>query len=118
MLVVGSAQRVIAQEGAAPNRVLIKYADPSASGASRGLQGLEIVPLDDDEPMGDALERLNARPDILFAEPDHRVTALRVPSDLRWNLQWGPRTANLPPAWEVTTGEGREGGTHPPDTLT
>jgi serine protease len=55
--------------------------------------------------------RLASRGDVALAEPDAVVTPLVVPNDTRWGEQWdlfapgsGSYGANLPGAWDVTTG--------------
>ncbi len=55
--------------------------------------------------------RLSLQPDVEYAEPDQIMQALLVPSDSQYPSQWHyqePSTeiagANLPPAWDITTG--------------
>ncbi len=54
---------------------------------------------------------LSARADVLYAAPNYRRWPTLVPSDTRFNDQWYlhaavsvPGAANLPAAWDITTG--------------
>ena len=60
-------------------------------------------------------ERLSGDPNVEYAEPDRIMRPLRVPTDLRYPEQWHyqdpvvdgePGGANLPTAWNITTGAG------------
>ena len=52
--------------------------------------------------------RLAANPNVLSAEPDKKVYALRLPNDPMYAQQWhyyeSAGGVNLPPAWDITTG--------------
>jgi serine protease len=60
--------------------------------------------------------KLNASPDVLYAEPDVRMFPLLTPNDPLYANQWHYKTygapdnvpggANLPGAWDITTGSG------------
>ncbi len=60
----------------------------------------------------DAIARkLSADPEVEYAEPDRVKHALVVPNDTQFSNQWHlqqpsivPGGANLPPAWDITTG--------------
>ena len=52
----------------------------------------------------DALDELRRRPDVLWAQPNHRRHALRVPNDEFLSLQWHYPLISLPAAWDVTIG--------------
>ncbi len=60
-------------------------------------------------------ERLSGDPNVEYAEPDRIMRPLLVPTDLRYPEQWHyhdpvvdgePGGANLPTAWDITTGAG------------
>lgn len=55
--------------------------------------------------------RLAARPDVAYAEPDYVLYPMLAPDDSFYELQWHykeatsePGAANLPAAWDMTTG--------------
>ena len=58
--------------------------------------------------------KLNASPDVLYAEPDARMFPLLTPNDPQYTNQWHymtfgapdnePGGTNLPGAWDITTG--------------
>lgn len=52
----------------------------------------------------DSIKKLEKRDDILFAQPDYYFYADSVPNDYNNASQWGIGNANLPNAWNVTTG--------------
>lgn len=63
----------------------------------------------------DIAERLSADPNVEYAEPDRIMRPLLVPTDLRYPDQWHYQDpvvdgelggANLPTAWDITTGDG------------
>lgn len=47
---------------------------------------------------------LNARPDVLYAQPNYISKALNVPNDALYAAQWHYPALNLPQAWDLTTG--------------
>ncbi|MCJ7551576.1 MAG: hypothetical protein MUQ30_18040, partial [Anaerolineae bacterium] len=51
-------------------------------------------------------EKLNALPDVEFAEPNYLVRAHLSPDDTFYNLQWAHTVINSPAAWDLTTGSG------------
>jgi len=53
----------------------------------------------------DAIGALTRNPNVVYAEPNYVVHALRTPDDLDARL-WGLRNAHAEEAWETTTGEG------------
>lgn len=81
----------------------------------RTLPGLALVRLLPGRPAEEALSRLRARPDILYAEPDAWVRLLTTPDDPFFPDQWGLANTGqqggtpgvdvrATDAWEVTTG--------------
>lgn len=59
------------------------------------------------EPGADAavaIRRLEANPNVLFAEPDYLAHLITTPNDPLYNGQWGLTKINAPAAWDVTTG--------------
>ncbi len=53
----------------------------------------------------DLIERLNSRPDVLFAEPNYLYRAARVPSDPLYARQWHLSGINMDRAWDISTGD-------------
>ena len=51
-----------------------------------------------------ALAAYNARPDVLYAEPDHEVRAQYIPNDPGYPNQWALPTIGAPIAWDITRG--------------
>ena len=99
--------------------------DASALSVTAGLELKTVRRLDDGSyvlklPNRHALglvravsNRLETRGDVVFAEPDAVLQTLAVPNDTRWAEQWdlldpssGQYGANLPGAWDITTGSG------------
>ncbi|MEN9935934.1 MAG: hypothetical protein RLZZ387_2513, partial [Chloroflexota bacterium] len=76
--------------------------------------GAHVLRLPRAVPLAEAWKmaaRLQAAPDVLMAEPDRPMRALREPTDPRFSEQWHLRSAsassygaNLPAAWDITTG--------------
>ncbi len=114
----------------APDRVLIRFR-PAATkeqqqqlrattGASkvkefRIVQGLQLLRLPAGVRLADALRQYRRSPNVLYAEPDYKVSILRSPDDPAFSSQWalhntgqngGTSGADIhaPEAWELTTG--------------
>lgn len=51
-----------------------------------------------------ALAAYNARPDVLYAEPDYEVRAHDIPNDPGYPNQWALPTIGAPIAWDITRG--------------
>jgi len=49
-------------------------------------------------------EKLNALPDVEYAEPNYLVWAHLTPDDPYYSLQWAHTVINSPAAWDLTTG--------------
>ncbi|GAB4194249.1 MAG: S8 family peptidase [Roseiflexaceae bacterium] len=54
--------------------------------------------------LGALLERLNATPGVLYAQPNHIYTEFRTTSDPILRQQWALRNIQAPQAWDITTG--------------
>ena len=52
------------------------------------------------------LAELRRNPEVIFAEPVTRVSALWVPNDPDFARQWHLRAAGAPAAWDATRGQG------------
>ncbi|GAB4560858.1 MAG: S8 family peptidase [Haliangiales bacterium] len=52
-----------------------------------------------------AIEALNQRPDVLFAQPNYIYQPMLEPNDPGYQFQWHYPIINLPQAWEVTIGD-------------
>jgi subtilisin family serine protease len=118
---------------AAPSGVLVRFAksaDASDRQAARQDAGTtldEVLPLPrlqlvDPEPgvsVGEAIDRLNGSPDVLYAEPDRTRHASVVPNDDFFGDEWGLNNTgqdvngtagspdadiDAPEAWDVSTG--------------
>ncbi len=85
---------------------------PRSVYASRLRQGLvqgKLDPTSTEEHLlsaatGAIVERLNADPDIAWAQPNYRRTAQIIPNDESYAKQWHYEQINLPDAWDTTTG--------------
>ncbi len=82
----------------------------------RTVPGLSLVQLSIGVTMEEAIASLNAREDVLYAQPDYRVHAYSVfPNDARFDDLWGLHNTgqtgglagadvDMPQAWEIATG--------------
>lgn len=52
------------------------------------------------------LQSLRARPDVLWAQPNHIYHRTSIPTDPLYNRQWDLPAMNLPAAWDIETGSG------------
>jgi serine protease len=76
--------------------------------------GAHVLRLPTNSPLADVqamADRLRANPDIEYAEPDQRMYTTLVPNDTQYVNQWHYHeyptvigSANLPAAWDITTG--------------
>ena len=81
--------------------------------------GLRRVELDKGVDVEDAVAELNARGDVVYAEPNYRIRAAGIPNDSRFGEQYGLHNTgqpirgvtgtndadiDAPEAWNVTTG--------------
>ncbi len=111
----------LASTGDPARRVLVKLAHPdrplsqSIDLASLGLREVGAIPqlhvlkLEADpalsvERLAAAVRALSAYPDILWAEREGTLSLERVPDDEYYPEEWWPAAANLPAAWDTTTG--------------
>jgi subtilisin family serine protease len=84
------------------------------------LPGLELVRLDPGVSTTQAVERLEAEPGVLYAEPNHHRTAAAMPNDSYFPELWGLHNSGQPvggatgtpdadvdgpEAWDVATGD-------------
>lgn len=109
----------------AADQILIRYkeATPESVRASicarigarvlrefRNLGELQLVSLPDGMTAPAAIKRLRQQPEVLYAEPDYRVTPQAVPDDPEFPSQWGLDSSayagdiDAPEAWDITTG--------------
>jgi serine protease len=54
----------------------------------------------------DLVQRLEARADVEFAQPNYLYYPMAVPNDANYASQWHYPAINLPQAWDLTTGAG------------
>ncbi len=54
------------------------------------------------------IEALNARPDIVYAEPNWVQTIKKTPNDEFYPFQWHYEAMNLPAAWDIEDGSGSD----------
>lgn len=81
--------------------------------------GIEVVELAEGEDLDDAIVRLEADPNVEYAEPNYLYRALGTPNDARFSELWGLHNVgqvvdgvaglagadiDAPEAWDVTTG--------------
>jgi subtilisin family serine protease len=142
VLLPAAAAHAAAPDEVVPGEVVVRFApDTSASARSAALDAVDadgstatrlpdtrLVALDEDADVRAAARRLQARDDVLWAEPNYVVHADRVPNDPRFGELWGldntgqvveqttgpgllPSRAgdpgddiNVLPAWDLTTG--------------
>ncbi|MCB1689772.1 MAG: S8 family peptidase [Halioglobus sp.] len=50
------------------------------------------------------IKNMRKDPEVLYAEPNYRVSALATPDDEAFRLQWHYPLIGLPQAWDMTTG--------------
>ncbi|KAH7619350.1 putative (S)-ureidoglycine aminohydrolase [Nannochloris sp. 'desiccata'] len=91
-------------EPTAVDRVIVQYANLNATRGRNGLRGLEVVPLNEEDTVQQAMSRLESLPEVLHVEPDYMVEALAIPNDNRWPLQWGLHAITAEKAWDFSTG--------------
>ncbi|HEX8476428.1 MAG TPA: S8 family serine peptidase [Pyrinomonadaceae bacterium] len=83
--------------------------------ASEMVDGLRLARVAPQETMP-AIDALNARPDVLYAEPNYVRRASRTPNDPRYAEMWALKNTgqqggvagadiDAEPAWDVTTGD-------------
>jgi subtilisin family serine protease len=71
---------------------------------SPSLAGLTKVTVPENESVADTVKRMQAHPDVLFAEPDYIARTLVTPNDPLYPHQWGPVAAGADVAWNAFTG--------------
>lgn len=124
------APRRYARGSYVPGQVIVRYrasADRSSVRAAAGARrmrrlhgrGLELVKVDPREPIEDAIARLEASPDVVYAEPNFLRTISATPNDILFDREWGLHNTgqavngisgvddadiDAPEAWDVTTG--------------
>ena len=77
-------------------------------GAATDVAALYHAPGLDERGTSALIESLNARPDVLYAEPNAILQALKVPNDEFYPFQWHYEAMNLPAAWDITDGTGSD----------
>ncbi len=65
-----------------------------------------LILLDGEISVSRAVEILEKKPTVRFAEPDGEVELLEIPNDPYYDQLWGLNKTNLPAAWNSTTGTG------------
>jgi thermitase len=69
------------------------------------LEGLELVRLRSGMSVREALDLYRRDPDVMYAEPNHIVTATALPpNDPHFPSQWGLQKIDALAAWDITTG--------------
>ena len=99
------------EEGTDPRaRMSARRAVAAEDHARLGIPGLEVLELDGTS-VRDAIEELEARPDVLYAEPNYVVTASATPNDSFFGQQWalndatsGSADIDAPAAWDAAVG--------------
>lgn len=105
-----------------PGEVIVRYRDDVPERGIRTARGaVDLIarrkgPLGHSEvlkvrgPVRAAVAALEARPEVLYAEPNHIVTADLIPNDANYLSQWalghGSGGISAPSAWDITTGGG------------
>jgi thermitase len=100
-----------------PGAVIVRFA-PSADGGDRArarraadahveddlrreLPGLQVLHVDPGDSVRDAIEHLERRDDVLYAEPDTIVHGAAVPNDSRFPEQYALPAIHAPEAWDI-----------------
>jgi subtilisin family serine protease len=68
------------------------------------LDDVALVQPEPGQSVDEAIDALEADPDVLYAEPDYRVSADLLPNDTYYGSQWHYPKIGLPAAWDATTG--------------
>jgi len=79
------------------------YSDVERFGGSELVEGLRLARVPSEETL-DAVAALNARPDVLYAEPNYIWRASATPNDPRFGDQYAHQRIRTPQAWDITTG--------------
>lgn len=87
-------------------RYPVKARFTRSTSAATMRSGASQVPADwnDAKDTINAIKALNARDDVVFAEPNYRRTALLTPNDSFYDRQFHYDDISLPVAWDITTG--------------
>ncbi|MDQ3459828.1 MAG: S8 family serine peptidase [Deinococcota bacterium] len=118
---------VSAESAFVPGEVIVRFGSLSAQSlSSLSVNGLELqrvrplafasaqlyrtTGLDEEETL-ELVRALNARDDVLYAQPNYLWRPFKTPNDEFYPLQWHYPAINLPAAWDVTTGVGTGAGT-------
>jgi subtilisin family serine protease len=98
-----------------PSRVLVRFRDgaqgnflPGTSSATAfpGDRNLRLVQNPPGLSVAQVVERYQANPDVLYAEPDYLVHTTATPTDPRWSQQWDMMKIAAPTAWNTQTDAG------------
>lgn len=100
-----------------PGELLVKFKPAVAGQSARqrasqaGVTAVETLPAIDVVAIrvtpgqeASVIQRLQARSDVEFVEPNYRAYAQEFPSDLDYASQWGLPKIELTTAWDVTRG--------------
>ncbi len=112
----------------ATDSILVRYRDdnphaPAAPSANSGtnfftdVPGLRIVHLGQGVTVADAVADYRSDPNVLYAEPNYRVSVQQIPDDPQFDAQWGMNNTgqtggtvdadiDAAEAWDYTTGHG------------
>ncbi len=102
-----------------PNEVLVKFESNITALRSAGLrvagatlQNVRSLALENtvlmrssDSDVQAVVQALEARADVIWAQPNYLVEPSAVPNDEFFNLQWHYPAINLPEAWDIETGD-------------
>jgi thermitase len=93
----------------ASTHILVKYKPKKANRVvplshHSSSAGVTKVTVAENETVADTVNRMQAHPDVLFAEPDYIAKTLVTPNDPLYPRQWGPPAEGADLAWTVSTG--------------
>ncbi len=102
-----------------PNEVLVKFKSGLSAQNASSLQvsgatlqnvralGLENARLmrSSSADVGGVVQALQARADVVWAQPNYIMQAVAVPNDEFFSSQWHYQNINLPQAWDIEKGE-------------
>src|SRR5262245_46913634 len=130
LALLGPAPGLCAPAGHAPDEVLVRFRPGSARARRNALnatagamavkeftsvEDLQLIKLSPKMSVAQALEQYGKDPDVLYVEPNHRLTLQAAPNDPSfaggqlWNLDtqvpiFDDPDIDAPEAWDVTTG--------------
>lgn len=100
----------------APGELLVKFRPGSPPAQMAALAGASVVSENSavgatrlELPAGISVTQAAAfyrgLPNVVYAEPNHRMRVFATPNDPGWNQQYGPSKMQCPAAWDIESGD-------------